>query len=185
VKIYTKRGDRGETDLLSGGRVRKDHLRVDAYGEVDELNGALGAALAASSHDDVRTLGIAIQSALFDIGSVLATPDPVRREKMGLHVIDDADIETLEAAIDRWESELEPLTSFILPGGTAAAAAFHLARSVCRRVERRAVSLDEQEPLEPPLLRYINRLSDLLFVMARVENRRAGIGDVEWRGRGG
>jgi cob(I)alamin adenosyltransferase len=183
VKIYTRRGDGGETDLLGGSRVSKDHLRVEAYGEVDELNAALGVALAASRHEDIRELGCAIQEALFDLGSYLSAPDRERREKSGVREPTGADVAALEASIDTFERELAPLRQFVLPGGSAASAAFQLARTVCRRAERRAVRLDREEPLEAPLVRYLNRLSDLLFVLARVENRRAGIADVAWRGR--
>jgi cob(I)alamin adenosyltransferase len=183
VKIYTKRGDRGETDLLGGGRVGKDDRRVEAYGEVDELNACLGAAAAASPHADLRDLARAIQAALFSLGAYLASPDEARRERAAIPGVGEGDVEALEKRIDAHEAELEPLRRFILPGGTAGAAAFHVARTVCRRAERRAVALDRSEPLSPLALRYLNRLSDLLFVLARVENRRAGVPDVEWEGR--
>jgi len=183
VKIYTRRGDRGETDLFGGPRVAKDHLRVEAYGAVDELNAALGAALADTAHQDLRDLVLAIQGTLFDLGAYLSSPDAEQRKKHGVREPLEAEVEALEVRIDALEAELEPLRNFVLPGGTSAAAAFHLARTVCRRAERRAVSLDREAPLEAPALRYLNRLSDLLFVMARVENRRAGLGDQVWAGR--
>ena len=183
MKIYTRRGDRGETDLFGGPRVAKDHLRVEAYGAVDELNAALGAALADTAHQDIRDLACSIQENLFDLCAYLASPDAERREKRGVRQPLGAEVEALEAHIDAFEAELEPLRNFVLPGGTSAAAAFHLARTVCRRAERRAVSLDREVPLEAPALRYLNRLSDLLFVLARVENRRAGLGDQVWAGR--
>ena len=183
MKIYTRRGDRGETDLFGGPRVAKDHLRVEAYGAVDELNAALGAALADTAHQDIRDLARSIQGDLFDLGAYLSSPDAERRKKRGVREPLEADVEALEARIDAFEAELEPLRNFVLPGGTSAAAAFHLARTVCRRAERRAVSLDREAPLEAPALRYLNRLSDLLFVLARVENRRAGLGDQVWAGR--
>lgn len=183
MKVYTRRGDRGETDLFGGGRVAKDHLRVEAYGAVDELNAAVGAAGAASPHEDLRKLLQEVQSALFDLGAYLAAPDPERREKMGTPEPRAEEVEGLEARIDAFERELEPLRRFVLPGGTAAAAAFHVARTVCRRAERRAVALEHAEPVGEPALRYLNRLSDLFFVLARVENRRAGVADVEWVGR--
>ena len=183
MKIYTRRGDRGETDLFGGPRVAKDHLRVEAYGAVDELNAALGAALADTAHQDIRDLALAIQGTLFDLGAYLSSPDAEQRKKRGLREPLEAEVEALEARIDALEAELEPLRNFVLPGGTSAAAAFHLARTVCRRAERRAVSLDREVPLEAPALRYLNRLSDLLFVLARVENRRAGLGDQVWAGR--
>ena len=183
MKIYTRRGDRGETDLFAGGRVRKDHPRVESYGAVDELNSALGLAVAESPHADVRALGRGIQARLFDLGAYLAAPDAERRAKAGILAPPVSDVHGLEAEIDRLEKELAPLKRFVLPGGTAAAAAFHVARTICRRAERRCVALDAEDPLDPPALGYLNRLSDLLFVLARVENRRAGLADVEWLGR--
>jgi cob(I)alamin adenosyltransferase len=184
LKIYTRRGDRGETDLFAGGRVRKDHPRVEAYGAVDELNSALGLAAAHCDGNDVQALCREIQARLFDLGAYLAAPDAKRREKSGIEPPLEADITALEQAIDRFEAELEPLKRFVLPGGTLAAAAFHLARTVCRRAERASVALDAADELAPEALGYLNRLSDLLFVLARLSNRRAGTVDVEWRPRG-
>jgi cob(I)alamin adenosyltransferase len=126
-----------------------------------------------------------VQACLFDLGAQLASPDARRREKGGVPATREADVAALEDAIDGFEKELPPLERFILPGGTPAAAAFHLARTVCRRAERRVVALHHEEPLEEPALALLNRLSDLLFVLARVENRRAGVADVEWPGRRG
>jgi len=183
VKLYTRRGDTGETDLFGGERVLKDSLRVEAYGEVDELNACVGAAAAASEQADLAPLLQRIQSTLFDVGSTLATPDAAHRSKAGVPHASEADVEELEAAIDRAEAELVPLKSFVLPGGTAAAAAFHVARTVCRRAERRAVALNASEPLDGAELRYLNRLSDLMFAWARLENARAGRPDIEWVGR--
>jgi len=183
VKVYTRRGDGGQTDLFGGPRVSKDHLRVEAYGAVDEVNAAVGAAAAASSHEDLRALLREVQANLFEMGGTLATPDAERRTKSAVPALDAADVEALEHAIDRLEKELAPLRRFVLPGGTQAAAAFHLARTVCRRGERRCVALHHEEPLDAVNLGYLNRLSDLLFVMARIENHRAGLGDVEWEGR--
>lgn len=183
VKIYTKRGDSGDTDLFGGQRVGKEHMRVDAYGAVDELNACLGQAAAATPHADLREISQTIQGLLFDLGGYLASPDARRREKGGVPQPESSDIEELEGHIDALETELKPLKRFILPGGTAAAAAFHLARTVCRRAERRTVTLHRDEPLSAEALGYLNRLSDLLFVMARVENARAKIADVEWIGR--
>jgi cob(I)alamin adenosyltransferase len=185
VKIYTKRGDAGETDLLGGGRVAKDDRRVEAYGAVDELNAQLGACAEISPHPELRELVREIQARLFALGAELASPDAARRERAGVPGVADADVEALEKRIDALDSELPALRRFVLPGGSPAAAAFHAARAVCRRAERRAVGLHRAEPLSPALLRYLNRLSDLLFVLARVENRRAGVPDLEWEGRGG
>jgi cob(I)alamin adenosyltransferase len=183
LKVYTRRGDAGDTDLFGGARVGKEDLRVEAYGAVDEANAAVGAAAAHSMHDDLRALCRDVQQCLFDLGGTLATPDAEHRRKTALPAVGAADIEALERHIDAFEAELEPLKRFILPGGTPAAAAFHVARTVCRRAERRVVALHRHEPQEPASLGFLNRLSDLLFVMARVENRRAGQGDVPWRGR--
>ena len=183
MKIYTKRGDQGETDLLGGGRVSKDSARVEAVGAVDELNAGLGRCASESTHDDLCEIIRDIQSSLFDLGGYLASPDAERREKASIPQLEDPDVEKLEARIDALEGELEPLKRFILPGGTPAAAALHLARAVCRRAERREITLHRVEPLSAAALRYLNRLSDLLFVMARVENRRAGVADIEWVAR--
>ncbi len=183
MKIYTKRGDGGETDLFGGPRVGKDDLRVEAYGAVDELNSVLGMAGAASGEDDLTELVQEIQGTLFDLGAYLASPDGERRKKSQIPEPRSEDVEQLEGWIDRFEEELSPLRRFILPGGTAAAAAFHFGRTVCRRAERRAVTLHHSQPLDPLALRFLNRLSDLLFVLARVENHRAGHADVEWVGR--
>jgi len=183
VKVYTRRGDGGQTDLFGGARVDKDDARVEAYGAVDELNAVIGVAAAASTQEDQRDACQRIQSELFDLGSHLATPDPAHREKYGLPAPSETQVAALETSIDGLEAELEPLTTFVLPGGTPAAAAFHQARTVCRRAERGVVSLARSDDVDPFVLRYLNRLSDLLFVMARVENRRAGEPDVPWAGR--
>jgi len=183
LKIYTRRGDRGETDLFGGVRVAKDDLRVEAYGAVDELNASVGVALAASAHDDLRRLGRRLQGGLFELGAYLAAPEPERRARGGVPEPRPADVEELERSIDALAAELAPLRRFILPGGTPAAAAFHAARTACRRAERRCVELHRREPLSEVALRWINRLSDLLFVVARVENQRAGVPDVEWETR--
>jgi cob(I)alamin adenosyltransferase len=181
MAIYTKRGDSGQTDLFGGPRVAKDHLRVEAYGSVDELNAVLGLCAATTSHEDLRAALRGIQARLFDLGSHLASTAPEHRRNPVEGPSRD-DVAALETHIDALEEELAPLKRFILPGGTRASAACHMARTVCRRAERRAVALHREEPLEEVALRYLNRLSDLLFVMARVENRRAGESDVEWEG---
>ncbi len=186
VKIYTRRGDRGETDLFGGDRVGKDDLRVRAYGDVDELNAVVGvaaASLEAERDADMHTLLQRIQSSLFDLGTQLATPSAEHLEKSGLPRVDGGDVAELENQIDAFEKEIEPLKSFVLPGGSAAAAVLHHARTVCRRAERHCVSLDREAPLDTAIVQYLNRLSDLMFTLARVANARAGVADVEWVGR--
>jgi cob(I)alamin adenosyltransferase len=181
MKIYTKTGDRGDTGLFGGGRVPKDDLRVEAYGDVDELNAVLGMARSVEMMPRIDEVLVPVQRDLFAIGALLATPD---REKMAQHLekarIDDARIAELEHAIDDGEAELEPLRAFIVPGGTAKAAALHVARTVCRRAERHVVRLQRDVELPPLAIIYLNRLSDLLFTLARVANRRAGAGEVTW-----
>lgn len=184
MKIYTKRGDGGETDLFGGGRVGKEHARVEAYGVVDELNAALGVCAAETKSEDIRSAVLAIQACLFDLGSYLASSAPDAPAQSRSAGPGGEDVERLEARIDAFEAELEPLERFILPGGTKASAALQVARTVCRRAERRAVELHRTEPVSAAALRYLNRLSDLLFVMARVENRRAGVPETEWVPRG-
>lgn len=177
MKIYTKTGDDGETGLFGGPRVRKNHPRIEAYGTVDELNAVLGLARTHAPPADLDALLTRIQNELFDLGAVLATPDP---EKFGMVGVGAAQIAALEQAIDRHEAELEPLKQFILPGGTQLAATLHLARVVCRRAERCLITLTDVEKISPDSLIYLNRLSDLLFVVARAANRRAGVADVPW-----
>src|SRR4051794_5378566 len=181
MKIYTKTGDAGDTGLFGGGRVPKSHPRVEAYGDVDELNATLGVALATQSLPRVDEVIEPIQQDLFAIGALLATPD---REKMERHLekarIDDARIAELERAIDAGDDELEPLKAFIMPGGTPKAAALHVSRTVCRRAERRVVDLSAGTEIPAVVIVYLNRLSDLLFTLARVANRRAGSTEVTW-----
>lgn len=184
MKVYTKRGDAGETDLFGSGRVTKDDHRVEAYGEVDELNACVGQALANGVQADLTELLTRIQSTLFDVGSFLATPRAEIREKNGFAEVEAKDVVELEAAIDRYDAELPPLQAFILPGGTHAAAAFHMARTVCRRAERRVVTLTREEKIGGHAVEYLNRLSDLFFTLARLENHRAGVVETEWAGRG-
>jgi cob(I)alamin adenosyltransferase len=181
MKIYTKTGDAGDTGLFGGGRVPKNHPRVEAYGDVDELNAILGVVRAADQMPRIDEVLVPIQRDLFAIGALLATPD---LEKMKQHLekaqIDDRRIKDLERAIDDGDDELEPLRSFIVPGGTPKAAALHVARTVCRRAERRVVELGEITEIPPLVVIYLNRLSDLLFTLARVANHRAGGGEVTW-----
>jgi cob(I)alamin adenosyltransferase len=180
VKIYTRGGDGGDTGLLGKGRVRKDVRRIEACGAVDELNASLGFCLAAIRDADLCHLLQEVQRRLFTVGALLGDvrkrPGPLP-EKMRLAP---EDVAALETAIDRSETELSPLESFLLPGGAEAAARLQLARTVCRRAERRVVSLTEREEIEPAVLAYLNRLSDLLFVLARVANRRAGAPEIPW-----
>ena len=181
MKIYTKTGDQGLTGLFGGGRVPKDDIRVEAYGDVDELNAVLGVARSVEAMPRIDEVLVPIQRDLFAIGALLATPD---REKMALHLqkarIDEGRIGELERAIDQGEAELEPLAAFIIPGGSHKAAALHVARTVCRRAERHVVRLQHEVELPPLAVIYLNRLSDLLFTLARVANRRAGAGEVTW-----
>jgi cob(I)alamin adenosyltransferase len=181
LKIYTRTGDTGETGLFGGGRVPKDHARVDAYGDVDELNAFLGVVRSVEPMSRVDDVILPIQRDLFAIGALLATPN---REKMREHLskarIGDDRISELEREIDSGEAELEPLKAFIVPGGTPKAAALHVARTVCRRAERRIVSLTREEDIPAVVVTYMNRLSDLLFVLARVADRRGGGQEVTW-----
>jgi cob(I)alamin adenosyltransferase len=177
MKIYTRTGDRGETGLFDGTRVSKADARVDAYGEIDEVNAWLGVTRAAGVDADMAAVLDYLQRDLFAIGARLA--DPARRIAARVEKADigEADITRLEETIDRLERELPPLRRFILPGGCPAGAALHLARVVCRRAERRIVGLGEVDPI---VLAYVNRLSDLLFVMARAVNHRASAPELEW-----
>lgn len=180
-KIYTKTGDSGTTGLFGGGRVPKDNARVDAYGEVDELNSAIGLARSIELMPRVDEVLAPVQRDLFSIGAILATPDPDKmHEQLAKARIDDERIQELEHSIDTCDAELEPLRAFILPGGTPKAAALHVARTVCRRAERRVVTLQQSETVPGLVIVYLNRLSDLLFSLARVANRRAGAGEVTW-----
>lgn len=177
MRIYTRTGDTGETGLIGGQRVPKDDPRVCAYGTVDELNAVLGVARCYTDDADLIALIERIQNELFDIGAELASP-PERAGQFA--AIEETHISAMEQAIDRFEEELPPLRQFILPGGTKAAAYFHLARTVCRRAEREVVRLSHVSTVNAVLIRYLNRLSDLLFVMARVANHRAGVSDTVW-----
>ena len=182
MKIYTKTGDQGDTGLFGGGRVRKDAPRIEAYGTVDELNALLGVARAAELPPDVDATLHEIQGELFAIGAELATTDPGDH---GTQLTGATEIERLEAAIDSYEAGLPPLTHFILPGGTPGAAQLHFARTVCRRAERCLVSLmDGDETISTYVLIYLNRLSDLLFVLARAVSHKAGAEETKWLGRG-
>ena len=179
MKIYTKTGDSGETSLFDNSRVSKADPRVDAYGEVDEVNACLGAALAAGVDADITAVLTAIQKDLFAVGARLADPSSRIANRVTKAAVTAQQTEMLEGAIDRLESELPPLRRFILPGGSPAGSLLHLARTVCRRAERRVVGLGA-DAIEPGVVIYLNRLSDLLFVMARAVNHRAGVPEIEW-----
>ena len=180
-KIYTKTGDDGRTALFGGGRVTKDDLRVEAYGAVDELNAVIGAARAAEMMPRIDEVLAPVQKDLFAIGALLATPHPEdHRKQLEKARITDRRISQLEQAIDDGEAELAPLKAFIMPGGTPKAAALHVARTVCRRAERSVVRLSHDAEVPDIVVVYLNRLSDLLFVLARVSNHRAGAGEVTW-----
>jgi cob(I)alamin adenosyltransferase len=175
MKIYTRTGDTGETSLFGGARVRKDDARIEAYGTVDELNSFIGVARASWPSSSLDGQFHAIQSDLFDIGAHLASPGTSRFAGP-----DAARIEALEQAIDAMEAELAPLKTFILPGGTLAAANLHVARTVCRRAERLVVALHDDDDAMKASITYLNRLSDFLFVAARFANYHQGVADVPW-----
>ena len=179
MKIYTKTGDAGETSLFDNSRVSKADPRVDAYGEVDEVNAVLGAALSQGVDDDIASVLTTVQKDLFAVGARLADPSSRIAERVTKAAVTTEQIELLETTIDRLETELPPLRRFILPGGSSAGALLHLARTVSRRAERRVVALGT-DSVEPGVIIYLNRLSDLLFVMARAVNHRAGIPETEW-----
>ena len=171
-KIYTRTGDDGSTGLGDGTRVSKDSARVAAYGTVDEANSAIGVVLAAELPDDIRAVLVSVQHQLFDLGGELCIP--------GHAAVFDADIDRLEKHLDRFNADLPPLKDFILPGGGPAAAYAHLARTICRRAEREVVTLSHHDAVRPEAIRYLNRLSDLLFVLARVLARASGHGETLW-----
>jgi cob(I)alamin adenosyltransferase len=181
MKIYTKTGDDGTTSLFSGGRVKKDHLRVEAYGTVDELNSVIGVARAHQPHAQTDAWLDRVQNQLFHMGADLATPLDAKAEWVVR--VDGEMVAWLEATIDTMTEQLPELKYFVLPGGTLAAAQLHVARTVCRRAERLVVALKEQEAVGDFVLVYLNRLSDFLFTLARWENRQAGSAEEQWRVR--
>jgi cob(I)alamin adenosyltransferase len=181
VKLYTKTGDDGTTGLFGGGRVKKASLRVEAYGTVDELNAAIGVARTTKLERVTDGVLGQVQIDLFTLGAELACV-PGREAKLSMKLLEAADAEHLERAIDAAEEGLPPLKSFILPGGSAQAATLHLARTVCRRAERGVLALDDA-PARPEVVIYLNRLSDLLFVLARKANASEGVEDVPWAPR--
>jgi len=176
MKIYTKTGDAGETGLFGGGRVPKDDPRVSAYGDVDELNAWIGFAVAIHLPDFESRILEAVQRDLFAIGAELATPDATKlRTALGADTVG-----ALEQVIDSYDPKLKPLKNFILPGGSPKGAALHVARTVCRRAERSVVALARSQRINPLIVQYLNRLSDLLFVLARAVNMQTGHDDVVW-----
>ena len=178
VKIYTRTGDGGETSYFDGTRVRKDDPRLDTSGDIDELNAWLGLVRASAIDADLDAALTRIQQDLFALGAQLADPGGKLSERVLKAIVSDADVARLESSIDGYERELAPLKKFILAGGAPAGAALHVARTVCRRAERRMVALEPA--VDGVLIRYINRLSDLLFVLARVVNHRGGVRETEW-----
>jgi cob(I)alamin adenosyltransferase len=172
-KITTRTGDAGETGLGDGSRVPKDHPRVAALGDIDELNSALGLLLAEELPKEVRAVLSEVQQDLFDVGGELSIP--------GHAMLGPNQVSNLEKAVEGWNKGLPPLKEFILPGGSRAAAAAHLARTICRRAERSVVALGRKDKVSEHVRQYLNRLSDLLFVAGRVLNRAASVGDVQWR----
>lgn len=185
MKLYTKRGDDGGTDLFGGQRVSKASLRVEAYGTVDELNSTVGLAAAACGEPRLLAMLQGIQARLFEIGADLATPRPSEDDASGpaaIPRVGDAQVAELESWIDEISDQLPPMRTFILPGGSEPSARLHLARTVCRRAERLCVALQAHEPVGQAVIIYLNRLSDLLFAMARRANQHAGVEDVPWVG---
>ena len=175
TKIYTRTGDGGTTGLADGRRVTKDNARIEAMGAVDELNSAIGILLCETLPQDMRDCLLKIQNDLFDLGGELSVP--------GHAVLQEARITALEQALDHYNADLPPLQNFILPGGSRAAACAHVARTVCRRAERRVVAMPGNEPAPPLACPYLNRLSDALFVMARYENHERGVPEPTWDSR--
>jgi len=178
MKIYTRTGDNGDTRLFDGTQVRKNDPRVEAYGNVDELNSTIGAAVAFLQDQELRSILEGIQRDLFSVGAQLA--DPKQHGKKQKSKLDPARVGVLEETIDRFETELTPLRQFILAGGVPAAAMLHVARTVCRRAERGVVALAERVQIDPLTIEYLNRLSDFLFVMARLVNQRQGQQETAW-----
>jgi cob(I)alamin adenosyltransferase len=181
MKIYTKTGDTGETGLFKGPRVPKHDLRVEAYGNVDECNAMIGVCLLHVQHDEIKSLLSSIQHELFEVGADLATPSQQQEDsrwRIGAEMT-----ANLERTIDRFEAQLPALTNFILPGGLLGGAYIHYARTVCRRAERSVSKLAAEQQIHPEILRYLNRLSDLLFVLARAENQHAGSPEMIWKKR--
>jgi cob(I)alamin adenosyltransferase len=182
TRVYTRTGDDGTTGLGAGGRVAKDSPRIEAYGTVDELNSQIGLVLASGVNDEIAAALRSIQNDLFHLGSDLCVPEE-EKERRPVPSIEERHVAGLERLMDRLSEELPPLENFVLPGGAPGAAQLHVARTVCRRAERLVVALARREPVGPHTVKYLNRLSDALFVMARHENNRRGVPDVLWDSR--
>ena len=182
MKIYTRTGDAGMTGLYGGGRVLKSDLRISACGSVDEVNACLGLCRSADLPEEVDSLLARLQHEMFALGAELASPGGAAP---GSILLDDADVARAEAAIDRFDAELPALKTFVLPGGSPASSLLHVARAVCRRAERDVVALGQTATVRPAALIYLNRVGDLLFVLARYANRFAGVSDVPWEKKGG
>lgn len=182
-RVYTRAGDNGTTALGGGQRVAKDSLRIEAYGTVDELNSTIGVAVAAGLHESLHDRFFVIQQVLFNLGSDLCILE-ADKQRFAVPGVEERHVSELETWIDEWNEGLEPLRSFILPGGDLAAAQLHVARTVCRRAERLAIALAREEPVGQQVVPYLNRLSDLLFVAARYQAKLAGKGDLLWDSRG-
>lgn len=180
MKIYTKSGDKGETGLFGGERVSKDSLRIEAYGTVDELNSFIGLALNEVNDTQVKNLLEKIQNLLFELGSDLSAPDNETNKKHNIPRITKSHYEEIEKEIDKFDSQLEELRNFILPGGSKSAAVLHICRTICRRAERRVVALQNAVNIGNDIVIFLNRLSDLFFVLARYENKVSGIPDMKW-----
>lgn len=181
MKIYTKTGDDGTTSLFGGKRVQKDDERVDAYGEIDELNSLIGLTISFVLSNDVKNDLMRIQNQLFNLGAFLATPEEDRKKLKSLENITEEDILTIEKRIDYYDEKLPELKNFILPGGTISAGLLHYARTVCRRCERKIVKFAVGEEADKIYIKYLNRLSDFLFIMARYENFFSGKKEIEWK----
>ncbi len=181
MKIYTRGGDKGETGLFGGERVPKNSPRIEAYGTIDELNSYIGLTITESKSEEVKELLNTIQNQLFTVGSDLATPLNEKTEKYDIPRVPEEYFENAEKQIDRFEEELEPLKNFILPGGSRAAAMLNICRTICRRAERRVVALNNSEKVGENIIIFLNRLSDLFFVLARYENMISGIPDTIWK----
>lgn len=181
MKIYTRTGDDGQTGLFGGKRVSKDDARIEAYGTIDELNSVIGLVLLEAYNPDICELLKKIQHQLFDIGSDLAAPMEKESSRMGIIEIKERDVTELENAIDYFDAQLEPLKNFILPRGSGGSVHLHMARTVCRRAERRVITLKRTAVINQNIAVFLNRLSDLLFVLARFENKYVNISDTIWR----